>query len=53
MAAERYGSDPRNILTYEKLIDALTAEDIRRAAALYIRFDNYVQVTLMPESPTP
>lgn len=53
MAAERYGVDPRSILTYEELVSALTAEDIRRAAQWYLRLDNYVQVTLLPETPTP
>jgi len=52
-AAHRYASDPRDILSYEELIAALTADDIRRAARLYIPLDNYVQVTLVPEAPTP
>ena len=53
VAAQRYGSDPRNLLKYEELVAALTADDIRRAAQLYLRLDNYVQVTLVPEKPTP
>jgi zinc protease len=53
VAAQRYGSDPRNLLSYDELISALTADDIRRAAQRYIRLDNYVQVTLMPEAPSP
>jgi zinc protease len=53
VAARRYGSDPRNLLRYEDLISALTADDIRRAAQLYLRLDNYVQVTLVPEGQTP
>ena len=53
VAAQRYGTDPRNLLSYEELISALSADDIRRAAQLYIRLDNYVQVTLMPEAPSP
>jgi zinc protease len=53
VAAHRYGSDPHDILTYERLIASLTADDIRRAAQLYLPLDNYVQVTLVPEVPTP
>jgi zinc protease len=53
VAAQRYGTDPRNLLSYEELISALSTDDIRRAAQLYIRLDNYVQVTLMPEAPSP
>jgi zinc protease len=53
VAAHLYQTDPRNILTYEELIDALTAADIRDAARRYVRFDNYVRVTLRPEAPNP
>jgi zinc protease len=49
VAAERYGLDPRNIITYEELIDGLTADIVRAAANIYLRTDNYVQVTLYPE----
>jgi zinc protease len=49
VAAERYGVDPRNIVTYEEMIDGLTAEIVRAAANMYLRTDNYVQVTLYPE----
>jgi zinc protease len=52
VAAQRWGSDPRNILTYDQLIDGLTGATIRDAARRYLRLDNYVQVTLVPESPT-
>ena len=50
IAADRYDIDPRNILTYETLIDALTIEDLRDAANLYLPTDNYVQVSLYPEA---
>ncbi len=50
-AAVRHGTDPRNILDDEKFIDGLTAEMIRAAAEMYLRTDNYVQVSLFPESP--
>jgi zinc protease len=48
-----WGLDPRDILKSEELVQQLTAEDIRDAARRYIRFDNYVQVTLMPEELKP
>ncbi len=47
--ADRFGSDPRDILTYERLIDALTGEMIQDAARQYLRSDNYVRVSLYPE----
>jgi predicted Zn-dependent peptidase len=53
VAADLYATDPRGILAYEELIDTLTSDDIREAARRYIRLDNYVRVTLMPEQPTP
>jgi zinc protease len=53
LVSDRWGLDPRNLLKYEEMIDRLTAADIRDAAQRYIRFDNYVQVTLMPERPNP
>ncbi len=49
LAYERAGLDPREILTYDELVAGLTAEEIREAAALYLRTDNYVQVSLFPE----
>ncbi len=48
IAADRYGLDPRNILTYDELIDALTIDSVREAANRYLRTDNYVQVSLYP-----
>jgi zinc protease len=49
IVAERYGLDPRNILTYEELIESLTPEAIREAANRYLPTDNYVRVSLYPE----
>jgi zinc protease len=34
----------------ERLITSLTAEDLRHAAQLYLRTDNYVRVSLYPEN---
>ena len=34
----------------EKLISALTVDDLRRAALKYLRTDNYVRVSLYPEN---
>ncbi|MDP9200876.1 MAG: insulinase family protein [Gemmatimonadota bacterium] len=34
----------------EKLISSLTAQDLQRAAAKYLRTDNYVRVSLYPEN---
>jgi zinc protease len=34
----------------EKLISALTSEDLRKAAQKYLRTDNYVRVSLYPEN---
>ncbi|MEP6550599.1 MAG: insulinase family protein, partial [Gemmatimonadales bacterium] len=34
----------------EKLISALTVEDLQKAAARYLRTDNYVRVSLYPEN---
>ncbi len=48
ISADRYGLDPRNILTYSDLIDSLTREAIREAARRYLNTENYVQVDLYP-----
>ena len=53
LTTDRWGLDPRNLIKYQDLIEQLTAADIRDAARRYVRFDNYVQVTLMPERPNP
>jgi len=34
----------------EKLISALTSDDLRNAAIKYLRTDNYVRVSLYPEN---
>ncbi len=48
ISADRYGVDPRNIVTYPQVIDSLTAEAVSAAARLYLNTDNYVQVELYP-----
>jgi zinc protease len=48
-SAVTYNTDPAAILTLETRIGALTADDVRQAAARYFRLDNYVQVVLYPE----
>ena len=46
---ERYGLDIRDILTYDELVASLTTETVQKAAELYLRTDNYVQISLYPE----
>jgi zinc protease len=53
VARYREGRDPRDILEGGRLIDALDAAVIQQAARRYLRTDNYVQVTLVPEQTTP
>ncbi|MFC1529212.1 M16 family metallopeptidase, partial [Gemmatimonadota bacterium] len=45
----RQDSDPREILTYEMLIDSLTPELVREAARRYLNLENYIQISLLPE----
>ena len=44
-----YGSNPDNILTYDKRVDALTVADLKAAANKYFTMKNYIQVVLNPE----
>jgi zinc protease len=43
------GTDPATILTYEQRVAAITAQDLKDAAARYFNLENYVQVVLYPE----
>ncbi len=52
-AFEQIGLDVREILTYERLIDALTPSTVQEAARQWLRTDNYVRVSLYPESMKP
>lgn len=45
----QYGGDPREILTYEAIIDQLTPEMVRDAARKYFDLEHYLQFTLYPE----
>lgn len=51
--AYQYGEDPRNILGYNKLVAGLNAAALRDAARRYLKGENYVHVTLLPETKTP
>jgi zinc protease len=52
VAYRRNNLDPRNLLDRDQRVASLTAALIRDAARQYIRLDNYVQVSLVPETPT-
>ena len=41
-------TDPKRILTYEKRVDALTIEDIKKAAVKYFDLNNYVTAIMLP-----
>ena len=51
--AYQFGDDPRDILAYNKMVEGLTAAAIKDAAARYLKGENYVHVTLLPETKTP
>lgn len=44
-----HGSDPAEILAFEKRVNAMTPDDLRQAARRYFDMKNYVQVVLYPE----
>jgi zinc protease len=50
---DRYGFDYRDILKAEERIEALTIEKLQEAAKLYLNTDNYVQISLYPETGEP
>ncbi len=52
-SAYRYGEDPRDILKYDALVSGLTPDAIKNAAKMYLKKDNYVRVTLLPEPKKP
>jgi len=44
------GEDPRLILNYDKMVQALTPADFQTAAKRYLNTSNYVRVSLFPEN---
>lgn len=50
VALYQRGEDPASIWGYVETIDAMTPEMIRDAAARHFDLQNYVRVTLFPES---
>ncbi|MDH4091346.1 MAG: insulinase family protein [Cyclobacteriaceae bacterium] len=44
------GSNPDEVLSYEKQIAALTPKDVKDAAIKYLTMKNYVQIVLNPEN---
>jgi zinc protease len=47
---DRYGLQVSDVLRFDELVETLDARMIQEAARRYLRHDNYVQVTLFPES---
>ena len=47
--ADRYGADPA-VLLDDSLLDGVSQESVQSAARLYLRMDNFVRVTLLPEA---
>jgi len=43
------GMDATQLVNYEASVNALTAKDVKDAAAKYFNMKNYVQVVLNPE----
>jgi zinc protease len=49
LSSAQSGEEPASYLEYPALVDALTADALRAAAASYLRRENYVRVSLYPE----
>lgn len=47
--ARLYDTDPADILTIQKRMNAVTLKDVQEAAARYLNVENYVQAVLYPE----
>ncbi|MCK5368553.1 MAG: insulinase family protein, partial [Cyclobacteriaceae bacterium] len=45
----QYGYDPKEIVNYQKRIDAVTREELQQIAKKYLNFKNYVYLRLLPE----
>ena len=42
-------TDPEDILDFEKRVDAITTEDLKKAAEKYFTWNNYLKAVLYPE----
>jgi zinc protease len=47
--ATLYGTDPANVLTFEKRVNEVTVDDLKEAARRYFNTANYVQAVQYPE----
>jgi zinc protease len=45
-------NNPENILDYEQKVDALTVEDLQKAAQKFLSMNNYIKAVLYPENAT-
>ncbi|MFI5128867.1 MAG: M16 family metallopeptidase [Chitinophagales bacterium] len=45
-------NNPENILDYEQKVDALTVQDLQKAAKKFLGMNNYVKIVLYPENAT-
>lgn len=45
-----YGTEIASMETYKNLVNSITAEDVKTAAKKYLSHDEYVKVTLLPET---
>jgi zinc protease len=45
----RIGDDPRLLLSYPQVIESLTPDLVKQSAARFLRTDNFIQVTLLPQ----
>ena len=43
-------TNPDNILDYEQKVDALTVQDLQKAAQKFFNMSNYVKTVLYPEN---
>lgn len=43
-------TNPENVLNYEARVDAITAEDLKKAANKFLNMNNYIKAVLYPES---
>ena len=48
--AQIEGHNPENILEFEKRVDAITLQDLQKAAQKFLNMNNYVRAVLYPEN---